>query len=103
MPLLETRGLSGSRKPDSVDLTLYAGEVVGVAGLLGSGRSALARVLFGIDPKRAGEILIKGAPVEITGPRDAIAQRHGAGARGPAAAGAHPRAFGRVEHVTLDS
>ena len=52
---------------------LYAGEVVGVAGLLGSGRSALARVLFGIDPKASGEIRIKGAPVEIENPRDAIA------------------------------
>ena len=68
MPLLETRGLSGSRKPDSVDLTVYAGEVVGVAGLLGSGRSALARVLFGIDRKRAGDILIKGVPVDNHGP-----------------------------------
>ena len=74
VPLLETRGLSGSRKPVSVDLTLYAGEVVGVAGLLGSGRSALARVLFGIDRKRAGDILIKGSPVAIMGPRDAIAK-----------------------------
>ena len=67
-PLLEARGLSGPRKPEVVDLTLYAGEVVGVAGLLGSGRSALARVLFGIDPKRAGEIRVKGAPVEIKSP-----------------------------------
>ncbi len=74
VPLLETRGLSGSRKPVSVDLTLYAGEVVGLAGLLGSGRSALARVLFGIDRRRAGEILIKGSPVEIMGPGDAIAK-----------------------------
>ena len=67
-PLLEVRSLSGPRKPISVDLTLYAGEVVGVAGLLGSGRSALARVLFGIDRKRAGEILIRGEPVEIASP-----------------------------------
>ena len=40
-----------SASRDNVDLTVHAGEVVGVAGLLGSGRSALARVLFGIDPK----------------------------------------------------
>jgi ribose transport system ATP-binding protein len=56
-----------------VDLTVYAGEVVGIAGLLGSGRSALARVLFGIDPKRSGEIRVKGEAVEINSPRDAIA------------------------------
>jgi ribose transport system ATP-binding protein len=73
-PLLEVRGLCGPRKPVSVDLTLYAGEVAGVAGLLGSGRSALARVLFGIDRKRSGEILINGRPVEITSPADAIAK-----------------------------
>ena len=74
-PLLELRDLSGPRKPSNVDLTLYSGEVVGVAGLLGSGRSALARVLFGIDPKRSGEIRVKGKPVEITSPMDAV--RHG--------------------------
>ena len=72
-PLLELRGLSGPRRPDNVDLTVYAGEVVGIAGLLGSGRSALARVLFGIDPKRSGEIHVKGKAVEINSPRDAIA------------------------------
>ena len=71
--LLELRGVSGPRKPVDVNLTLYAGEVVGVAGLLGSGRSALARVLFGIDPKREGEILVRGAPVAIGSPGDAIA------------------------------
>jgi ribose transport system ATP-binding protein len=72
-PLLELRGLSGPRKPDNIDLTVYAGEVLGVAGLLGSGRSALARVLFGIDPKTSGEIRIRGIPVEIRNPREAIA------------------------------
>ena len=50
--LLEARNLSGPRKPVICKPLLHAGEVVGVAGLLGSGRSALARVLFGIDPAR---------------------------------------------------
>ena len=72
-PLLEVKGLSGPRKPININLTIYAGEVVGVAGLLGSGRSALARVLFGIDPKISGEIRVKGAVVDIANPRDAIA------------------------------
>ncbi|HLW90909.1 MAG TPA: sugar ABC transporter ATP-binding protein [Roseiarcus sp.] len=72
-PLLELRGLSGPHKPENVDLTVHAGEVVGVAGLLGSGRSALARVLFGVDEKRSGEVRIKGAPVDIRSPQDAIA------------------------------
>jgi ribose transport system ATP-binding protein len=73
-PLLEIRDLSGQGKPNGVSLTLFAGEVVGVAGLLGSGRSALARVLFGIDPKRAGEILVRGEVVDIRSPLDAIAK-----------------------------
>ena len=72
-PLLELRGLSGRDKPRDVNLTLHAGEVVGVSGLLGSGRSSLARVLFGIDAKASGEILIDGKPVDIQNPRHAIA------------------------------
>jgi ribose transport system ATP-binding protein len=72
-PLLELKGLTGPRKPDRVDLTVRAGEVVGVAGLLGSGRSALARVLFGVDPRRSGEIRIKGVLVDINSPADAVA------------------------------
>jgi ribose transport system ATP-binding protein len=70
--LLETRGLSGAAKPVDIDLTLHRGEVVGVAGLLGSGRSSLARVLCGIQPRVKGEILIKGARVAIAKPRHAI-------------------------------
>jgi ribose transport system ATP-binding protein len=72
-PLLELKGVSGAHRPISVDLTIHAGEVVGIAGLLGSGRSALARLLFGVEPKRAGEIRIKGEPVEINSPTEAIA------------------------------
>ena len=72
-PLVELRGVSGPRKPRDVDLVVHRGEVVGVAGLLGSGRSALARVLCGIDPLTSGEIRIAGKPVRISNPRDAIA------------------------------
>lgn len=71
-PLLEARGLVGAVKPAGVDLTLHRGEVVGVAGLLGSGRSSLARVLAGVQPLKAGEIRIKSRPVTITKPADAI-------------------------------
>jgi ribose transport system ATP-binding protein len=72
-PLLEVRNLCGPAKPDNLNLIVRAGEIVGIAGLLGSGRSAVARVLFGIDPRRSGEILVNGAPVQIANPRDAIA------------------------------
>jgi ribose transport system ATP-binding protein len=70
--LLEARGVSGKQKPKGIDLALRRGEVVGVAGLLGSGRSSLARVLAGIQPMIEGEIRIKGQPVAIDKPRDAI-------------------------------
>jgi ribose transport system ATP-binding protein len=69
----EARGLCGLHKPKQVDLTLRNGEVVGIAGLLGSGRSSLARVLCGVEPMTAGEIRIRGRAVTIASPRGAIA------------------------------
>jgi ribose transport system ATP-binding protein len=71
--LLQLEGVSGARKPDTVSLTLHAGEVLGLAGLLGSGRSSLARVIAGVDPAAAGSIRIKGRLITIRKPRDAIA------------------------------
>ncbi len=70
--LLEARGVSGAIKPAGIDLELRSGEVVGVAGLLGSGRSSLARVLAGVQPMTAGEIRVKGKPVAIGKAQDAI-------------------------------
>ena len=58
-----------------VDLDLRAAEVVGLAGLVGAGRTELARVLFGITPADSGEILLHGQPVKIGSAREAI--RHG--------------------------
>jgi ribose transport system ATP-binding protein len=55
-----------------VSFTLHAGEVVGIAGLLGAGRSELARVLAGADRAHSGRILIDGRPVTIRSPKDAI-------------------------------
>jgi len=72
-PLVELIGVSGVRRPRKVNLVLHRGEVVGVAGLLGSGRSALARVLCGIDRLVEGEIRVDGKPVRITKPAHAIA------------------------------
>lgn len=71
--LLELAAVTGPHKPEDVSLTLHRGEVVGLAGLLGSGRSALARVIAGIEPAVAGEIRIKGQKVTIRRPSDAIA------------------------------
>jgi len=71
--LLELRQLSGRHKPKDVCLTLHRGEVLGVAGLLGAGRSSLARLVAGIDVAVAGEIYIKGRHVTFNKPEDAIA------------------------------
>lgn len=57
-----------------VTLDLRTGEVVGLAGLVGAGRTELARVLFGITPADSGEILLRGEKVEIDSPQTAIAR-----------------------------
>ena len=54
--ILEIRGLAGVTKPDDASLELHRGEVLGIAGLVGAGRTELLRVLFGLDPIRDGTI-----------------------------------------------
>jgi ABC-type sugar transport system ATPase subunit len=58
---------------DDVSFELRRGEILGIAGLIGSGRTELARCLFGADPKTAGQTFVAGRPVEIRTPEDAIA------------------------------
>ncbi|KAB0678551.1 sugar ABC transporter ATP-binding protein [Aureimonas leprariae] len=70
-PLIEARNLSGEGFAD-VSLSVRAGEIVGLYGLIGAGRSEFALSLFGRNPKTAGEILWKGRPVSIDGERRAI-------------------------------
>jgi ribose transport system ATP-binding protein len=55
-PLLELRDLAGRQRPASASLALHRGEVVGVAGLVGAGRTEFLRAIFGLDPVRCGEI-----------------------------------------------
>lgn len=71
-PLIQARGLTkaGSIKP--VDFEVRQGEVVGLAGLLGSGRTEIARLLFGVDKPTAGSLVVDGKDVWLKGPRDAI-------------------------------
>jgi monosaccharide-transporting ATPase len=71
-PVLAARGLTRRGAIAPLDLALQAGEVVGLGGLLGSGRTETARLLFGIDARDGGEIDMKGAPVRIASPRDAV-------------------------------
>lgn len=57
-----------------VTLDVRAGEIVGVAGLVGAGRTELARILFGITPADCGEVFLNGARISIHSPREAIAR-----------------------------
>ena len=69
---LEVRGLSRGRAVQDVSFQLRRGEILGVAGLVGAGRTELARLIFGADRRDAGEILVKGEPVEIHNPAEAV-------------------------------
>jgi len=71
-PLLQVRNLSAGRRVQDVSFDLYPGEILGLAGLMGSGRTELARAIFGIDRVDKGEILIRGQRVAIGTPEEAI-------------------------------
>lgn len=73
---MEVRGLSGPRITD-VSFELRSGEIMGVTGLLGCGRSELARLITGVQQPYAGEILLDGETVELSEPRDGL--DHGIG------------------------
>ncbi len=59
-PLLELRALSGREKPRGVNLRLHAGEILGLAGLVGAGRTETLRAAFGLDPVNDGEVEVAG-------------------------------------------
>ncbi|GGJ35427.1 sugar ABC transporter ATP-binding protein [Deinococcus roseus] len=72
-PLLNARGLKQGLRLKGVDLTVRKGEIVGLAGLLGSGRTETAQALFGAEPLNAGEVGWKNQTTRLTSPRKAIA------------------------------
>jgi ABC-type sugar transport system ATPase subunit len=69
--VLSARGVSGDGVRD-VSFDLHAGEIVGLAGLVGAGRSELLKLLFGVGRRTAGEIVVDGRPAAISEPRHAI-------------------------------
>jgi ribose transport system ATP-binding protein len=70
---MEVRELRTARYPaHAISLSIHAGEILGLAGLIGAGRSELVQAIFGVDPLRSGQIVLDGEPVEIHSPRDAI-------------------------------
>ena len=74
-PLLEVRAMRTARKLQRIDLTVAAGEVVGIAGLVGSGRSTLLKALFGLVPDRVGEVTVIGKTLPAGDPGAAIAAK----------------------------
>jgi monosaccharide-transporting ATPase len=71
---LSASGLGAKQRLAPTDLSLYDGEVVGVAGLLGSGRTELARLLFGLDSADSGQVQVAGRPVRMNTPAQAVRQ-----------------------------
>ena len=74
-PVLRATGVGRRGVLEPADLDVYDGEVVGIAGLLGSGRTELVRLLYGADRADAGQVELNGAPVRIASPRHAIGHR----------------------------
>lgn len=72
LSLLEMKRACGPGTVSGVDLKIYKGEVLGISGLLGSGRSEIVRLIFGIDPLEQGEISLNGRKLAGKGPLPAI-------------------------------
>uniref|UniRef100_UPI003F49645B sugar ABC transporter ATP-binding protein n=1 Tax=Paenarthrobacter nicotinovorans TaxID=29320 RepID=UPI003F49645B len=71
-PFLQTEAFGRKGSVSNINLAVYPGEVVGLAGLLGSGRTEIARLLFGADKADQGSLTIKDAPQKLRSPRSAI-------------------------------
>lgn len=79
---MEVQGLSRRRKSTDasaielhdVSFSLYKGEILGIAGLVGAGRTEMARAIFGADGFDKGQLIVDGKPVALTSPRDAITE-----------------------------
>lgn len=75
--ILRVEGLCRHGVFHDINLSVHQGEIVGLTGLVGAGRTEVARAIFGADPKDAGQLYLNGQPIEVRTPRDAI--RHGIG------------------------
>ena len=71
--LLRVEGLSGPPHVQDISFTVRRGEILGLAGLIGAGRTELARILIGASPRTAGRVWIAGTEVRIHSPEDAVA------------------------------
>jgi ribose transport system ATP-binding protein len=73
--MLRAKGISAAPPVHKVSFSVRAGEIVGLAGLMGAGRTEVCRAVFGLDPLRAGELYVAGKRVQPRSPREAV--RHG--------------------------
>ena len=69
---LEVKGVNAGRMVKDISFNVRKGEILGVAGLVGAGRTETARAIFGADPKTSGEIFVDGRKVSIKTPEDAV-------------------------------
>lgn len=70
--VFSVKNLNAGRMVRDINFSLYEGEIVGFAGLMGAGRTETTRAIFGIDPKESGEIILEGKEIKIKCPEDAI-------------------------------
>lgn len=70
--VLRVRGLTSKGRFEDITFALYEGEILSIAGLVGSGRTEILRAIFGVDPIDSGEIIVRGKPVRISSPKDAV-------------------------------
>jgi simple sugar transport system ATP-binding protein len=70
--IFEVKGLSNKEKIKNLSLTVKAGEIVGIAGLVGAGKTELCKVLFGAEKRTSGEVLLNGTPLKLKSPYEAV-------------------------------
>lgn len=70
--IFSVKNLNAGRMVRDISFSLFEGEVVGIAGLMGAGRTETTRAIFGIDPKDSGDIYLDGKQIQISCPEDAI-------------------------------
>ncbi len=73
--VLEVKNLTGHKRFENISFKLHAGEILGLAGLMGAGRTEIARALFGLDPIHSGEVYLEGKRIAIKNTSDAM--KHG--------------------------
>jgi len=98
--VLKAEGLSRAHGIKQIDIDIRTGEVLGVAGLLGSGRTELAKILFGDDIQDEGQVEIGSRPVRLRSPRDAIRRGLGFCSEDRKAEGAFPH-MSVMENITI--